>query len=83
MINKPMHIRERTFQFGLGIIRSIEKIPHSRAGNAIANQLIRSATFPSVLMQKKLLQQAAKLTSSIKLILHFVKLGKRIIGYDY
>jgi four helix bundle protein len=44
MADKPMDIRERTFQFGLEIIRSIEKIPHTRAGNAIANQLIRSAT---------------------------------------
>ena len=44
MAEKTMDIRERTFQFGIEIIRSIEKIPHTRAGNAIANQLNRSAT---------------------------------------
>jgi four helix bundle protein len=44
MADKPMDIRERTFQFNIEIIRSIEKIPHTRAGNSIANQLIRSAT---------------------------------------
>jgi four helix bundle protein len=44
MADKPMDIRERTFQFSIDIIRSIEKIPHTRAGNAVANQLIRSAT---------------------------------------
>ena len=44
MVDKPMDIRERTFQFGLEIIRCIEKIPHTRTGNSIANQLIRSGT---------------------------------------
>ncbi len=44
MAEKPVDIRERTFQFGLEVIKSIEKIPHTRAGNAIATQLIRSAT---------------------------------------
>jgi four helix bundle protein len=44
MENKPADIRERTFQFGLEVVKSIEKIPHTRAGNVIANQLIRSAT---------------------------------------
>ena len=44
MAYKPPDIRERTFQFSMEIIKYIEKIPHTRAGNAIANQLIRSAT---------------------------------------
>jgi four helix bundle protein len=44
MTNKPIDIRERAFRFGLEIIKSIEIISHTRAGNAIASQLIRSAT---------------------------------------
>ena len=44
MENKPADIRERTFQFGLEVVKSIEKIPHTQAGDVIGNQLIRSAT---------------------------------------
>jgi len=44
MENKPTDIRERTFRFGLEIVKSIDRIPHTRSGDVIAKQIIRSAT---------------------------------------
>jgi hypothetical protein len=82
MANKPMDIRERTFEFSIEIIRSIEKIPHTRAGNAIANQL-SDLPLLSAPTHRKLSLLAVKLTSFIRPILHFVKREKHYIGYDY
>jgi len=37
-------LKYRTKQFALMIIRLVEELPHNRAGNTIANQLIRCGT---------------------------------------
>ncbi len=37
-------LKERTFRFGLRVIRLCESMPESRTGRAIANQLIRCGT---------------------------------------
>ena len=43
-MEKPFDINERTFEFALAILELTEKIPSSRTGNRIADQLIRSGT---------------------------------------
>lgn len=43
-MEKPFDINERTFEFALAILELTEKIPSSRIGNRIADQLIRSGT---------------------------------------
>ena len=41
---KPYDIRERTFEFAMAILELVERIPQSRAGNCVANQIVRSGT---------------------------------------
>lgn len=37
-------LKERTFRFGVRVVRLCESMPETRAGRTIANQLIRSGT---------------------------------------
>ncbi|MGD1046512.1 MAG: four helix bundle protein [Bacteroidota bacterium] len=41
---KPYDIQQRTFLFGLNIIRFSEHLPHSQVGKILCNQLVRSGT---------------------------------------
>jgi four helix bundle protein len=41
---KPYDIQQRTFLFGLSIIRFSEQLPHSQVGKILCNQLVRSGT---------------------------------------
>ena len=41
---KPYNIQQRTFLFGLNIIRFSENLPHSQVGKILCNQLVRSGT---------------------------------------
>ena len=40
----PTELKNRTKKFALRIMKLIDSLPNTRAGNAIANQLIRSGT---------------------------------------
>lgn len=40
----PNELKSRTKKFALRIMKLVDSLPNSRAGNAIANQLIRSGT---------------------------------------
>lgn len=40
----PEELKKRTKQFALRVIKLCDTLPRTRAGNIIANQLIRSAT---------------------------------------
>ncbi len=42
--NKVFDIRERTFNFGVRIVKLVMSLPKNTAGIAIGNQLIRSGT---------------------------------------
>jgi len=44
MTDKPYNIQERTFSFGVNIIRLSEQLPHSQAGKILCNQLVRAGT---------------------------------------
>jgi four helix bundle protein len=44
MTEKPYDIHQRTFLFGLNIIRLSELLPHSQVGKILCNQLVRSGT---------------------------------------
>jgi four helix bundle protein len=37
-------LKQRTKQFALRVMKLVEALPHSRSGNAIGNQLVRSGT---------------------------------------
>jgi four helix bundle protein len=39
-----LEMKKRTKAFGVEVIKLLETLPHSRSANALANQLIRSAT---------------------------------------
>lgn len=42
--NKPYAIGERTFLFGLRVVRLVEQLPRTVAGYAVGRQIVRSAT---------------------------------------
>jgi len=44
VIEKPYDIQQRTFLFGLNIIRFSEHLPHNQVGKILCNQLLRSGT---------------------------------------
>lgn len=44
MNNADLHIKDRTFDFALRIIKLVNSLPRSNANSAISNQLIRSGT---------------------------------------
>lgn len=44
MPDKPYDIQQRTFAFGLNIIKSSEHLPHNQVGKIMCNQLVRSGT---------------------------------------
>jgi hypothetical protein len=50
--NKPIDIRERTFRFGLEIVKPIEKVPHTRSGKLQISLFV--LLLPLALMHKKL-----------------------------
>jgi four helix bundle protein len=45
-LNKKYDLEERLLEYSVTIIRLVEKLPHTRAGNHIAAQLLRSGTSP-------------------------------------
>jgi four helix bundle protein len=45
--SKKYDLEKRLIDFSVKIINLVEKLPNTRAGNHIANQLIRSGTAPS------------------------------------
>jgi four helix bundle protein len=45
-LNKKYDLEERLLEYSVTIIRLVEKLPHTRAGNHIAGQLLRSGTSP-------------------------------------
>ena len=44
---KPRELEERLIDFAVDVIDVIEALPNSKAGNHIANQLVRSGTSPA------------------------------------
>jgi four helix bundle protein len=42
--SKGENIRERTFCFGVRIVKMVNRLPHTTAGFALGNQVIRSGT---------------------------------------
>jgi four helix bundle protein len=47
MTNKPYDLEERLIDFAVVVIDIVEVMPKSKAGNHIANQLVRSGTSPA------------------------------------
>jgi four helix bundle protein len=45
-MNKHYDLEDRLLEFSAGIIGLVEKLPHNRAGNHVAGQLLRSGTSP-------------------------------------
>ena len=45
--NKPYDLEERLIDFAVEVIDVVEVLPNSKAGNHIANQLVRSGTSPA------------------------------------
>jgi len=45
-LTKKYDLEERLLEYSVTIIRLVEKLPHTRAGNHIASQLLRSGTSP-------------------------------------
>ena len=46
-MNKPYELEERLIDFAVDVINVVEVLPSSKAGNHIANQLVRSGTSPA------------------------------------
>jgi four helix bundle protein len=46
-MNKPYDLEERLIDFAVDVINVVEVLPNSKAGNHIANQLVRSGTSPA------------------------------------
>ena len=46
-MNKPHDLEERLIDFAVDVINVVEVLPNSKAGNHIANQLVRSGTSPA------------------------------------
>lgn len=48
----PRDIQERTFEFGVEVIRLVNRLPRTIAGNAVGQQLIRAGTAVGANMQE-------------------------------
>jgi four helix bundle protein len=46
-MSKPHNLEERLIDFAVDVIDVVEALPSSKAGNHIANQLVRSGTSPA------------------------------------
>ena len=46
-MKKPYDLEERLIDFAVDVINVVEALPNSKAGNHIANQLVRSGTSPA------------------------------------
>jgi four helix bundle protein len=46
MAEQPYDLEERLLEYATRIVRLVEKLPNTRAGNHIAGQLLRSGTSP-------------------------------------
>jgi four helix bundle protein len=44
MTERPYNIQERTFAYGISIIRISEQLPHNQVGKILCNQLVRAGT---------------------------------------
>ena len=44
MPTNPRNIQERTFEFGIEVIRLVNRLPRTIAGNAVGQQFIRAGT---------------------------------------
>src|SRR3990172_4563040 len=52
MSTPPRNIQERTFEFGVRVIRLVDRLPRTNAGNMIGQQLIRAGTSVGANMQE-------------------------------
>jgi four helix bundle protein len=43
-IEKPFDIQERTFNFGVQIIKFVDKLPHTISGTELGRQILKSGT---------------------------------------
>ncbi len=43
--NKTIEIQERTFKFGVRIVKFVDKLPHTLSATEIGKQLLRSGTY--------------------------------------
>jgi len=43
-LNKKYDLEERLLEYSVSIIKLVEKLPHTRAGNHVAGQLLKSGT---------------------------------------
>jgi four helix bundle protein len=46
MTKQAYHLEERLLGYSVRIIKIVEKLPNTRAGNHVAGQLLRSGTSP-------------------------------------
>ena len=52
MPTAPRNIQERTFEFGVRVIRLVDRLPRTIAGNMLEQQLIRAGTSVGANMQE-------------------------------
>ena len=52
MTTAPRNIQERSFEFGVRVIRLVDRFPRTIAGNIIGQQLIRAGTSVGANMQE-------------------------------
>lgn len=67
--NKVFDIRERSFEFGVRIVKLVNILPKTTAGYAIGNQVIRSGTAVGANIEEA--QNAILNTKSNLAIVHF------------
>lgn len=46
MNSRKFDLEDRLLEYAAGIIHLVDGLPHTRAGNHVANQLLRSGTSP-------------------------------------
>jgi four helix bundle protein len=52
MPKEPRDIQERTFEFGVRVVRLVNRLPRTIAGNAVGQQLVRAGTAVGANMQE-------------------------------
>ncbi len=52
MTKEPRDIQERSFEFGVRVVRVVGRLPRTIAGNAVGQQLVRSGTAIGANMQE-------------------------------
>ena len=78
---KPYDIQQRTFLFGLNIIRFSEHLPHNQVEKILCNQLVRSGTSIGANMEE-VTAASSKQDFIYKANIALREAGKPTIGSD-